>query len=205
DRILDSFAKGEYDILLGTQMVAKGHDVKSVTAVGIIAADSILNLPDFRAAERVYALLTQAAGRAGRGDKPGKVIVQTYNPEHYAVQAGARQDYRSFYEAEIVFRKALCYPPYGQILKLTVQAQEEGKARGLANQIIKELRGLLEGHERTEIIGPFPAPIAKMNDIFRMNIIIKATNLMDVKPYIASMGLTMQPDIIIDVEPVSIM
>jgi primosomal protein N' (replication factor Y) len=205
DRILESFAKGEYDILLGTQMVAKGHDVKSVTAVGIIAADSILNLPDFRAAERVYALLTQAAGRAGRGDKPGKVIVQTYNPEHYAVQAGARQDYQSFYEAEIVYRKALCYPPYGQILKLTVQAKEEGKARSLADLIIKELRGLLEGKKQTEVIGPFPAPIAKMNDIFRMNIVIKASNLMDVKPCIASMGLTILPDIIIDVEPVSIM
>jgi len=205
DRILDAFAKGEYDILLGTQMVAKGHDVKSVTAVGIIAADSILNLPDFRAAERVYALLTQAAGRAGRGDKPGKVVVQTYNPEHYAVQAGARHDYQSFYEAEIVYRKALCYPPYGQILKLTLQADEEGKARSLADKVIHELRTLLEETQKAEVIGPFPAPIAKMNDIFRMNIIIKANNLMDVKLHIAAMGLTIRPDIIIDVEPVSIM
>jgi primosomal protein N' (replication factor Y) len=205
DHILDAFAKGEYDILLGTQMVAKGHDVKSVTAVGIIAADSILNLPDFRAAERVYALLTQAAGRAGRGDKPGKVVVQTYNPEHYAVQAGARHDYQSFYEAEIVYRKALGYPPYGQILKLTVQADEESKARGLADKVIQELRILLEVNKKAEIIGPFPAPIAKMNDIFRMNIIVKTIDLTEVKPLIASMGLTIRPDVIIDVEPVSIM
>lgn len=205
DHILDAFAKGEYDILLGTQMVAKGHDVKNVTAVGIIAADSILNLPDFRAAERVYALLTQAAGRAGRGDKPGKVVVQTYNPEHYAVQAGARHDYQGFYETEIVHRKALCYPPYGQMLKLTVQADEEGKARSLADTVIEKLRILLEENSKAEVIGPFPAPIAKMNDIFRMNIIIKAINLTDVKPYIASIGLTIRPDIIIDVEPVSIM
>jgi primosomal protein N' (replication factor Y) len=205
DRILDAFANSEYDILLGTQMVAKGHDVKSVTAVGIIAADSILNLPDFRAAERVYALLTQAAGRAGRGEKPGKVVVQTYNPEHYAVQAGARHDYQSFYDAEIVYRKALGYPPYGQILKLTVQADEEGKARGLADKLIQELRIMLDVNEKAEVIGPFPAPIAKMNDVFRMNIIIKTVDLMDVKPHIAAMGLTIRPDIIIDVEPVSIM
>lgn len=205
DHILDAFAKGEYDILLGTQMVAKGHDVKNVTAVGIIAADSILNLPDFRAAERVYALLTQAAGRAGRGDKPGKVVVQTYNPEHYAVQAGASHNYQGFYETEIGHRKALCYPPYGQMLKLTVQADEEGKARSLADTVIEKLRILLEENEKAEVIGPFPAPIAKMNDIFRMNIIIKAMNLTDVKPYIASIGLTIRPDIIIDVEPVSIM
>jgi primosomal protein N' (replication factor Y) len=205
DRILEAFAKGEYDLLLGTQMVAKGHDVKNVTAVGIIAADSILNLPDFRAAERVYALLTQAAGRAGRGDKAGKVVVQTYNPEHYAVQAGANQDYQSFYESEIVYRKALCYPPYGQIIKLTVQAKEESMARNQAEQIIKELRSLMAESKTVEIIGPFPAPIAKVNDIFRMNIIIKAKDLTNVRAYITSMGLTIRPDVMIDVEPVSIM
>lgn len=205
DRILDGFSKGEYDILLGTQMVAKGHDVKSVTAVGIIAADSILNLPDFRAAERVFALLTQAAGRAGRGEKAGKVVVQTYNPEHYAVKAGAEHDYRSFYDAEIVFRKALSYPPYGQILKLTVQADEEGKARNLADKLITELRSLVKENKNIEVIGPFPAPVAKVNDIFRMNIIVKTDNLVDVKPHIVAMGLTTRPDIIIDVEPVSIM
>jgi primosomal protein N' (replication factor Y) len=205
DRILEAFAKGEYDLLLGTQMVAKGHDVKNVTAVGIIAADSILNLPDFRAAERVYALLTQAAGRAGRGDKAGKVVVQTYNPEHYAVQAGANQDYQSFYEAEIVYRKALCYPPYGQIIKLTVHAKEESMARSQADQIIKELRSLMAESKTVEIIGPFPAPIAKVNDIFRMNIIIKAKDLTCVRTHITSMGLTIRPDVMIDVEPVSIM
>ena len=205
DRILEAFAKGEYDLLLGTQMVAKGHDVKNVTAVGIIAADSILNLPDFRAAERVYALLTQAAGRAGRGDKAGKVVVQTYNPEHYAVQAGANQDYQSFYEAEIVYRKALCYPPYGQIIKLTVQVKEESMARSQADQIIKELRSLMAESKTVEIIGPFPAPIAKVNDIFRMNIIIKAKDLTSVRTHITSMGLTIRPDVMIDVEPVSIM
>lgn len=205
DRILDSFSKGEYDILLGTQMVAKGHDVKNVTAVGIIAADSILNLPDFRAAERVYALLTQAAGRAGRGDKPGRVVVQTYNPEHYAVQAGAAHDYNAFYEAEIVFRKALCYPPYGQIIKLTAQADEECKARCLADKIINELGQRLGANAKTEVIGPFPAPIAKMNDIFRMNIVIKTVDLTDVKSHLAAMGLTVRPEVIIDVEPISIM
>jgi len=205
DRILDAFAKGEYDILLGTQMVAKGHDVKNVTAVGIIAADSILNLPDFRAAERVFALLTQAAGRAGRGDKPGRVVVQTYNPEHYAVQAGAEHDYRAFYEAEIIYRRELCYPPYGQILKLTIQDDQESKARAQAEVIIKELKKRLHNHNNTEIIGPFSAPIAKMKDVFRMNIVIKTVDLIHVKPHILAMGLTTRPDVMIDVEPISIM
>ncbi|MBC8016348.1 MAG: primosomal protein N', partial [Sporomusaceae bacterium] len=205
DRILDAFARGEYDVLLGTQMVAKGHDVKNVTAVGIIAADSILNLPDFRAAERVYALLTQAAGRAGRGDKPGKVVVQTYNPEHYAVQAGAQHHYQDFYQAEIGFRQGLCYPPYGQIIKLTIQADQESKARTQAEVIITELRSLLRDYKNTEVIGPFPAPIAKVKDIFRMNIIIKSIDLAHIKPHIVDMGLTTRLDVIIDVDPVSIM
>lgn len=205
DRILDAFARGEYDVLLGTQMVAKGHDVKNVTAVGIIAADSILNLPDFRAAERVYALLTQAAGRAGRGDKPGKVVVQTYNPEHYAVQAGAQHHYHDFYQAEIGYRQALCYPPYGQIIKLTIQADQESKARNQAEAIIKELKSLSSNTNNTEIIGPFPAPIAKIKDVFRMNIIIKSIDLTHIKPRIVDMGLTTRPDVIIDVDPVSIM
>jgi len=205
DRILDGFAKGEYDVLLGTQMVAKGHDVKNVTAVGIIAADSILNLPDFRAAERVFALLTQAAGRAGRGDKPGKVVVQTYNPEHYAVQAGAQHDYQAFYQAEIGYRRELCYPPYGQILKLTIQDDQESKARAQAMVIIKELKAGLHDHTNIEVIGPFPAPIAKVKDVFRMNIVIKALDLVHVKGCILAMGLTTRPDVIIDVEPISIM
>lgn len=205
DRILEAFAKGEYDVLLGTQMVAKGHDVKNVTAVGIIAADSILNLPDFRASERVFALLTQAAGRAGRGDKPGKVVVQTYNPEHYAVRAGAEHDYHTFYQTEIGYRKSLCYPPFGQILKLTIQADQESKARAQADKIIKELKSMLDNPHNSEVIGPFPAPIAKVKDIFRMNILIKTNNLAPVKSYIISMGLTMRPDVIIDVEPISIM
>ena len=205
DRILDGFAKGEYDVLLGTQMVAKGHDVKNVTAVGIIAADSILNLPDFRSAERVFALLTQAAGRAGRGDKAGRVVVQTYNPDHYAVQAGSQHDYNAFYQMEIGYRQGLKYPPYGQILKLTIQSDEETKARLQAEQIIKELRNLLLAHQDTEIIGPFPAPVSKVKDVFRISILVKSGDLKHVKPCILAMGLTTRLDVIIDVEPISIM
>ena len=205
DRILGAFTQGEYDVLLGTQMVAKGHDVKNVTAVGIIAADSILNLPDFRAAERVFSLLTQAAGRAGRGDKPGKVVVQTYNPEHYAVRAGAQHDYEAFYQAEIIDRQELGYPPYGQIIKLTIQDGQENKARASAEAIIKDLRKGLHDETKIEVIGPFPAPIAKMRDVFRMSIVIKAVELDQVKAHILGMGLTMRPDVIIDVDPISIM
>ena len=205
DRILDGFANGEYDVLLGTQMVAKGHDVKNVTAVGIIAADSILNLPDFRASERVFALLTQAAGRAGRGDKPGKVVVQTYNPEHYAVQAGAKHDYHEFYQTEIGYRQGLGYPPYGQILKLTIHADEESKSRAQAEVMINELKAMLDEGIKADIIGPFPAPVAKIKDVFRMNIIIKTADLAPVKSAIVAMGLTTRTDLLIDVDPISIM
>ncbi|HEY3425301.1 MAG TPA: primosomal protein N', partial [Negativicutes bacterium] len=187
DRILNAFAKGEYDILLGTQMVAKGHDVKNVTAVGIITADTALNLPDFRAAERTFALLTQAAGRAGRGQKPGQVVVQTYNPEHYAIQASITHDYNTFYQTEIKYRQELGYPPFGQMIKLTVQATDEKKVRRHAETITAQLRNSLKTFQHTEVIGPFPPPVTKINDIFRLNILIKTPDLTNIKLIIAKM------------------
>lgn len=203
DRILSSFARGEYDILLGTQMVAKGHDVKNVTAVGIIAADSILNLPDFRAAERVFSLITQAAGRAGRGDKAGKVIVQTYNPEHYAVKAGAMHDYEDFYRAEIDYRKSLKYPPLSQFVKFTIQAEDGRKVEYQAQQLINRLKESLCPYKHTEIIGPFWSSIARLRGIFRMNILLKTTNLEEIRS--ALLMLEIEENTIVDVDPVSLM
>jgi primosomal protein N' (replication factor Y) len=205
DRILTAFARGEYDILLGTQMVAKGHDIKNVTAVGIIAADSILNLPDFRAAERAFSLLTQASGRAGRGDKEGRVIVQTYTPEHYAVRAGSGHDYLSFYQEEIGHRQSLLYPPFSRMIKITVQSDTEAKAENRAQAIFADLNKRMADYGATEILGPFWSSIAKIKNIFRMNILIKTQEMEKVKAVMASMNLKHCPEVILDVEPLNLM
>lgn len=204
DRILQSFAQGNYDILLGTQMVAKGHDIKNVTAVGIITADSVLNLPDFRAAERTFSLLTQAAGRAGRGELSGKVIIQTYNPEHYAIEDGAKQDYKAFYDKEIAFRKSLDYPPFSKITKLTITAPGESEVRHKAETIAADLRVAL-GDNSNFIQGPFLATIAKINNNFRMNILIKSLDHSDVNQHILRLNLHIRSDIIIDIDPLNVM
>lgn len=203
--IIDAFTQGKYDILLGTQMVAKGHDIKNVTAVGIITADSTLNLPDFRAAERTFSLLTQAAGRAGRGDKQGKVIIQTYNPENYAILAGSRHDYTAFFQKELEYRKELFYPPYSKIIKLTINSNSDKDARHHAEELAGELRSLLRNEPSTEIVGPFNAAIYRVKDIFRVNIIIKAQMLDNIKAYIRKSGINQRQNIIIDVEPINVM
>ena len=204
DRILQSFAAGKYDILLGTQMVAKGHDIKNVTAVGIISADTALNLPDFRAAERTFALITQAAGRAGRGDKPGQVVVQTYNPEHYAVAAAAKHDYPAFYACESECRQELCYPPYSRLIKITIQGSDAGKARRLADQAAADIKLHLTV-EATSVIGPFPAPVAKISNVHRMHILIKTQNLPAATAAVRELGLPARGDIVIDVDPQSVL
>ncbi len=202
DRILAAFSAGKYDILLGTQMVAKGHDIKQVTAVGIVSADTSLYLPDFRAAERTFMLLTQAAGRAGRGDAPGRVIVQTYSPEHYAVQAGARHDYAAFYAEEIACRRELGYPPFASLVKLTVQGEDEVKARRQAEEIAAALRVRLpEG----AAVGPFAAPVARINDIYRLHILIKTTDRTAAQAALRELGLEKRSDVAIDVDPVNVM
>jgi primosomal protein N' (replication factor Y) len=206
DRILADFSSGKYDILLGTQMVAKGHDISNVTAVGIISADTALNLPDFRAAERTFALLMQAAGRAGRGVLPGKVVVQTYNPDHYAVKAGANQDYRMFFEAEIGFRETLLYPPFTRITKVTLYGADETGIYRQAEKTVYNIRTeLLKNGRDAEILGPFPAAVSRVDDIFRVNILIKHPNLAVVQTALRTLGMDAQPGIIVDIEPLNTM
>ncbi len=203
DRILTAFAAGKYDILLGTQMVAKGHDIKQVTAVGIISADTALYLPDFRAAERAFGLLTQAAGRAGRGEAPGRVVVQTYSPEHYAVQAGARHDYEAFYAEETACRRELGYPPFASLVKLTVQGTDEVRARRQAEDVAAALRSGLPA--AASVVGPFAAPVAKISDVYRLHILIKTVDGTDVKPALRALGLERRGDVAIDVDPVNVL
>lgn len=201
--ILKSFSEKRYDILLGTQMVAKGHDIENVTGVGIISADSSLNLPDFRAAERCFSLITQAAGRAGRGSIQGKVIVQTYNPEHYAVQSGAGQDYLSFYGQEIILRQQLSYPPYSDLIKLTLQHPEEKKSYHRAEEIIKLLKTEFRGG-KTQVLGPAPSAIPKLREHYRHIILIKSQEMDQVKLFLKNTGLALHMDMMIDVNPLNV-
>ena len=174
EQILSAFANKEADILVGTQMIVKGHDFPDVTLVGIVAADLSLSVGDYRSSERTFQLLTQAAGRAGRGDKPGEVVIQTYQPEHYAVVHAAKQDYRSFYEEEILYRELMEYPPVCHMLAVLVASGEEQRAKELSGQ----LSGLLEqqtGEQKQQIrvFGPAPAGIGKVKDIYRFVFYVK--------------------------------
>jgi primosomal protein N' (replication factor Y) len=173
ERILGSFRAGEYDILVGTQMIAKGHDIPNVTLVGIINADIGLGMPDFRAAERTFQLLTQAAGRAGRGQMPGLVLLQTINPDHYAVRFAALQDYSKFYEKEVEYRRAMRYPPFAALANVVVRAPEKEVALRRSG----ELAALLTPPpDRTRILGPSQAAVEKVKGEFRYQMIVKSAS-----------------------------
>lgn len=171
DRILSAFASKEADVLVGTQMIVKGHDFPDVTLVGILAADMSLHASDYRASERTFQLLTQAAGRAGRGEKPGNVVIQTYEPEHYSVQTASRQDYEAFYEEEIAYRDLLRYPPISHMMSVQILSYDEE----LGMQFATRLRAIMEQNKRDGaiFIGPASAAIGKINDVYRMAVYVK--------------------------------
>ena len=205
EEIISCFVKKEANVLLGTQMVAKGHDIPDVTLVGILAADSALNLPDFRASERGFALLTQAAGRAGRGDKPGRVVLQTYDPENEVINFAKKQDFETFAQRELIQRRALHYPPYGEIIKLTVIDKNEKKAWELGDEVTMFLRNRCETEqwERTEIMGPFPSGVAKVRDLYRINIVVKSMDMEKVKACLADSRFRAVKNIYFDVDPIT--
>lgn len=202
--ILEDFSQKRYDILLGTQMVAKGHDIQNVTAVGILSADASLNIPDFRSAERCFSLITQAAGRAGRGKIPGRVVIQTYNPEHYAVVAAAHHDYAAFYQVEIALRKQLFYPPYSELIKLVVQNQDEAAAMAEGKRIVDLLKRRFKSAAH-QFFGPSPALIAKLRDLYRVNILIKSSGMKEVRAFLRENQLHSRTDVAIDVRPLRVM
>ena len=207
EEIIRKFAAKEANVLLGTQMVAKGHDISNVTLVGILAADSTLNLPDFRASERGFALLTQAAGRAGRGDKPGRVVLQTYDPENQIIALAAKQDYETFAQQELERRREVMYPPFSEILKLTMVDKDEEKAWKLADAVAAFLREHYQAEqwERTEILGPFPSGVAKVRDLYRINIVIKSQAMEKVKACLWSSEYKIMRNIYFDVDPITAM
>ncbi len=171
EKILSAFANEEADILIGTQMIVKGHDFPKVTLVGVLAADLSLHSNDYRAAERTFQLLTQAAGRAGRGNRPGEVVIQTYQPDHYAVQTAQAQDYEQFYEQELAYREMMCYPPVWNLLLVAVASPSEMQAENCAAAIG---RWLCAQDMQMQVIGPTEAAVAKVNDIYRRVIYIKS-------------------------------
>ena len=214
--ILTAFRRHEYDILLGTQMVAKGHDIPSVTAVGIISADSALNMPDFRAAERCFMLITQTAGRAGRHTGEGHVVIQTYNPEHYAVRCGMAQDYAGFYERELQQRWQLFYPPFSRLIKLLFQADDEQKARQAAEDFASRFEqqfhdnmvplgqpGDQEKKLTMQLAGPAPAVIACFRGTYRFVVLIKTADMRAVHAFLKAEQLHLRTDVAIDIDPLN--
>jgi primosomal protein N' (replication factor Y) len=171
EAILHAFSQHEADILVGTQMIVKGHDFPNVTLVGILLADTTLHMSDYMASERTFELLTQAAGRAGRGEKPGKVIIQTYDPEHYSIRCSAEHDYDAFYEEEIAYRDLMNYPPVMHMLNIRVASEDENcgeKAAVLIKQLTEK-----QAADGLYIIGPSKAAIYKISDVYYRTIYYK--------------------------------
>jgi primosomal protein N' (replication factor Y) len=177
EAILASFHAHELDLLVGTQMIAKGHDIHGVTLVGVISADMGLARPDFRSAERSFQLLTQVAGRAGRGEREGEVIIQTYYPDHYAIKAAAAQDYAQFYKQELRFRQLMHYPPFAALANLMVRSEsQEGvlKLTGLLGRFMESLQQDKQKGRGWRLLGPAAAPIPKLKKSYRYHFLIKA-------------------------------
>ncbi len=186
EKILSAFANEEADILIGTQMIVKGHDFPNVTLVGILAADLSLYADDYRAGERTFQLLTQAGGRAGRGEKKGEVVIQTYSPEHYCIQTASRQDYEAFYEAEINYRELMGYPPAEQLLAIYLTSEDE-KLLERGAHFLKEYAERVNKRKEYRIIGPVSPYVEKINDVYRKLIYIKQERygmLIDMKDFL---------------------
>jgi primosomal protein N' (replication factor Y) len=174
ERVLNQLNAGELDLLVGTQMIAKGHDVHGVTLVGVVGADTALSQPDFRAAERTFQLLTQVAGRAGRGSSPGKVVLQTYFPQHYAVQFAAQHDFSGFYDKELRYRSWMHYPPYTALANVLIRSDKLDDAlkySGLLGQWFQDTR-----HEGVRVLGPAAAPIIRLKNDYRYHILLKSAS-----------------------------
>jgi primosomal protein N' (replication factor Y) len=167
------FGAGDLDMLVGTQMLAKGHDFPNVTLVGVVSVDAGLALPDFRSAERAFQLITQVAGRAGRGERPGRVLIQTYHPNHYALKHAAAQDYHGFYEEEIRYRKSLSYPPFVSLASILVHGDDLGRMQATAAEIRRALDGA-NAEQACRILGPAPAPLSRLRGEHRIQLLLKS-------------------------------
>ena len=214
-KLLKAIRNRTVDIIVGTQMLAKGHDFPSITLVGVVCADLSLNLPDFRAGERTFQLLAQVAGRAGRGEKPGKVIMQTYTPDHFTIEASVHQDHMEFFNHEAPFRKALGYPPFTRMIQLKVSGKTEDRVAAHANTLARVMHEFLEKHPDpkipVDILGPIEASITRISGRFRWQILLKSPSASRLKDMV---GAALEhPDIkgvrhsriAVDVDPYSLL
>lgn len=186
--ILDKYRRRESDVLLGTQMISKGLDFPDVTLVGVITADTSLNLPDFRAGERTFQMLAQVAGRSGRAAKAGRVIVQTYSPEHYSIEYARNHDYKGFYEKEIMLREELSYPPFSSMANIVISGTDEGEVIKYANEISIQLGAAVGRYEGMEILGPAAAAISRIKNRYRWQIVLKGKNEDDLRKALLEMS-----------------
>jgi len=210
-QILSDFRQGKIDLLVGTQMIAKGHDFPGVTLVGVVSADIGLGLPDFRSAERTFQLLTQAAGRAGRGEKPGRVLVQTFFPDHYAIRLAAEQNYEAFFDKEMRFRRMMHYPPVTALANIIAKGSKLEQAALVAKHVGDFLIPLEKNTEGLKILGPTPAPLARLEGRYRIQFLIKCTSrarlskiLQRLTDYTDQQGIP-QRSLMIDMDPCNIM
>jgi len=206
--ILNKFSKGEFDILIGTQMVAKGLDFPNVTLVGVIAADTALNIPDFRAGERTFQLITQVAGRSGRGDIKGEVIAQAYSLEHVSIQAAQQHNFKMFYDNEIIDRESLRYPPFSQLVNLIVANSNPYEAKSTARDLGKFLKENKSANI-ISVLGPVPAGIPKIKGFYRFQLLIKTKDLEEVRALLTtgmrSIKINSDSRIGIDIEPLNML
>jgi len=211
ERILSALDRGEIDILVGTQMITKGHDFPDVTLVGVVSADTTLNMPDFRAAERTFQILTQVAGRSGRGEQPGAVVIQTLNPGHYAIQRTREHDFAGFYEDEIALRRDLQYPPFSRMINLIVSGTDKDRVEKGAARLGQKAKKLAAGDDvkaRLTVIGPMEAPLAKVRGRYRWQLLVRGKQVRPLHAFVRRLveGSDIQGcEIRVDVDPVNFM
>jgi primosomal protein N' (replication factor Y) len=206
-QVLAAFEAGELDVLVGTQMIAKGHDFPRVTLVGVVDADVGLGMPDFRAAERTFQLLTQVAGRAGRADLPGEVLLQSHLPDHYALELACAQDYAGFFAKEMEFRSTMAYPPAAALVNVVMRSKDAGEAAEGAERLARELRAKAAGRYR--VLGPALAPLARLRQEHRVQVLLKGSRaaMRDAvrEALVARYGAVRWPGVAVDVDPLSVM
>jgi primosomal protein N' (replication factor Y) len=210
EQSLADFSAGRIDTLVGTQMLAKGHDFPNVTLVGVVSVDAGLALPDFRSAERTFQLITQVAGRAGRGDRPGRVLIQTYHPYHYALRHACAQDYEGFYDEELRYRQNHSYPPFVALASLLVHGPDLGRVRSDSLELRKQL-DVANQERKCRILGPAPAPLARLKGEHRFQMLIKSRSRRHLREVadaalksVSENGINLR-SINLEIDPVSIM
>jgi primosomal protein N' (replication factor Y) len=210
EQVLGAFREGLIHILLGTQMIAKGLDFPNVTLVGVVNADTTLHFCDVRAAERTFQLVTQVAGRTGRGDKGGRVLVQTFSPDHYAILAAIDHDYARFAAAELPSRQAHLYPPFASLIRLIIRGESEPATEQVADAAGEKLRAAIEASQiEHRVLGPAPCPIAKLRGLFRYHVLVSSSDGEKLRAAVRSVIESLEPvksvQWVVDVDPLDLL